>query len=76
MTRLARGDPAMGAGIAATNADLLADRLRSMRAVLDSWLAELERQGGPDAQQLEERFSAARRLLGGDAGEGSGADER
>ena len=43
MTRLARGDVAMGAGIAATNAAALAARLRDLRAVLDAWLAELER---------------------------------
>ena len=47
MTRLARGDPAMGAAIAATNAPALAARLRDLRAVLDAWLAELERPGGP-----------------------------
>jgi prephenate dehydrogenase len=76
MTRLARGDPAMGAGIAATNADLLADRIRAMTAVLDAWLAELEGAGGPDAPRLEARFAAARRLLGGEAGEGSGDDGR
>jgi prephenate dehydrogenase len=76
MTRLARGDPAMGGGIAATNADLLADRLRAMTAVLDTWLAELDREGGPDAQRLEARFAAARRLLGAEAGERSTDDER
>ena len=48
MTRLARGDPAMGAAIAATNAPALAARVRDLRAVLDDWLAELERAGGPD----------------------------
>ena len=49
MTRLARGDPAMGAGIVVTNAPALADRLRDLRAVLERWQAELERPGGPDA---------------------------
>ena len=39
MTRLARGDVAMGAGIAATNAPAIADRLRAFRAVIDDWLA-------------------------------------
>jgi prephenate dehydrogenase len=71
MTRLARGDPAMGAGIVATNADLIAGAIRATRAVLDAWLADLERSGGPDAAQLEARFAAARRLLDGDPGEGS-----
>jgi prephenate dehydrogenase len=71
MTRLARGDPAMAAGIAATNADFLADRLRAMTAVLETWLGELDREGGPDPQRLEARFAAARRLLDEDPGEGS-----
>jgi prephenate dehydrogenase len=42
MTRLARGDIEMGAGIAAMNAAAIALRLRDLRRVLDSWLAELE----------------------------------
>jgi prephenate dehydrogenase len=71
MTRLARGDPAMGAGIVATNADLIAGSIRATRVALDAWLADLERSGGPDAAQLEARFAAARRLLNGDPGEGS-----
>jgi len=71
MTRLARGDEAMGAGIAATNADLLAKRIRSLRDELDAWLADLERPGGPDPDQLAARFAAARRLAGGEPGQGS-----
>jgi prephenate dehydrogenase len=63
MTRLARGEPAMGAGIAATNAVAIAARLRDLRDVLDRWLAELERDGGPDEAALAARFSAARRRL-------------
>ncbi len=63
MTRLARGDPAMGAGIAATNAPALASRLRDLRAVLDHWQAELEATGGPDAAAIEERLRAARARL-------------
>jgi prephenate dehydrogenase len=63
MTRLARGDAAMGAGIAATNADLLAHAIRSTRAVLDAWLADLDGAGEPDAAHLEARFTAARRLV-------------
>ena len=46
MTRLARGDVAMGAGIAATNAPAIATHLRQFRDVLDGWLADLERSGG------------------------------
>ncbi|HEY3187539.1 MAG TPA: prephenate dehydrogenase/arogenate dehydrogenase family protein [Solirubrobacteraceae bacterium] len=70
MTRLARGDPAMGAGIVATNADFVAERIRAARAALDAWLVDLEREGGPDAAQVEARLAAARRLLDDDSGEG------
>jgi prephenate dehydrogenase len=67
MTRLARGEPEMGAGIAATNAAAIAERLREVRAAIDGWLAELEREGGPDAAALAARFAAARsRLVGRD----------
>ena len=48
MTRLARGDVEMGAGIAATNAPAIAARLRDVRAVIDAWLARPRRRGGPD----------------------------
>lgn len=71
MTRLASGDPAMGAGIAATNADLMAAAVRAMRAALDAWITDLERAGGPDVAGLEARFAAARRLLEDGPGEGS-----
>ena len=60
MTRLARGDPAMGAGIAVTNAIALAERLRDLQAVLDAWRVELERPGGPDEAAMTERLQAAR----------------
>ncbi len=63
MTRLARGEPWMAAGISATNSAALAGRLRDVRAVLDTWLAELERDGGPDAEALAARFTAARERL-------------
>jgi prephenate dehydrogenase len=67
MTRLARGDATMGAGIAATNAPAIATRLRDVRAVLDEWLALLEATDGPDELALHARFAAARaRLLAGD----------
>ena len=64
MTRLARGDPVMGAGIAATNATAVAERVRAVQAVLDTWLAELERPGGPDETAIGERLRAVRRRLG------------
>lgn len=63
ITRLARGDPTMGAGILATNADAVAERLRWLRDSLDGWLAELERDGGPDVDSLRARFEAARARL-------------
>jgi prephenate dehydrogenase len=63
MTRLARGDPGMGAAIAATNAAAIADRLRALRAALDGWLGELERPGGPDEAALAARLRAARDRL-------------
>jgi prephenate dehydrogenase len=63
MTRLARGEPGMGAGIAATNAAAIAARLRDVRAAIDEWLAELERKGGPDAEVLRARFVSARTRL-------------
>jgi prephenate dehydrogenase len=64
-TRVARGDPAMGAAIVATNAPALAARLRELRAVLDAWLEELERPGGPDEAAARERLAAARGALDG-----------
>ncbi len=68
MTRLARGDATMGAGIAATNAPAIAARLRDVRAVIDEWLALLEAADGPDEPALHARFAEARaRLLAGDA---------
>jgi prephenate dehydrogenase len=63
MTRLARGEPSMGAGIAATNPAAISARLRDVRAVLDEWLAELESPEGPDFERLQERFAAARDRL-------------
>lgn len=63
MTRLARGDPTMGAGIAATNSAILVDGLRAVRAVLDSWIDALARDGGPDAVAIEARLHAIRDRL-------------
>jgi prephenate dehydrogenase len=73
-TRLARGDPTMGAGIAATNAHPIALQLRAFRDALDAWLLELERgdgrgtngsgsSAGPDPDRLRARFAAARDRL-------------
>lgn len=63
MTRLARGDVAMGAGIIATNGPAIAARIRDLRDTLDAWLGELDRSGGPDAAAVAERLAAARRRL-------------
>jgi hypothetical protein len=66
MTRLARGDVEMGAGILATNADEVATRLRAVRAVIDGWLADLEAEPGDHdaAPALRDRLAAARTALG------------
>jgi prephenate dehydrogenase len=67
-TRLARGDAAMGGGIAATNAGPLAAGVRALRDRLDEWLLVLEADAGdglPDEGLLRERFAAARRRLEG-----------
>lgn len=63
MTRLARGDVEVGAGILATNASAVADRVRALRLVLDGWLADLEAPT-PDPDALRQRLAAARDALG------------
>lgn len=63
MTRLARGDVAMGAGIVATNAQPIAARLRDVRAVIDGWLADLEARDGPDVDAIAARLRDARTRL-------------
>lgn len=62
MTRLARGDPAMGAGIAVTNAAEIAAGLRRVRTALDEWIATLD---GPDPalDAIVERLAEARSRL-------------
>jgi prephenate dehydrogenase len=66
-TRLARGDAAMGAEIAATNADAVAATLRRYRDRIDAWIVALEAPGGVDADVLRERLQAARARLEGDS---------
>jgi prephenate dehydrogenase len=63
ITRLARGEPEMGAGIMATNAAAVAPRVRDLIAALEGWLAELERPGGPDERAAADRLRAARERL-------------
>jgi prephenate dehydrogenase len=61
MTRLARGDPAMGAGMLATNAAETAAAVRAVRAVLDEWIARLD--AGASADELARRLAGVRELL-------------
>jgi len=58
MTRLARGDAAMGAGILATNAPAIADRLRAYRDRIDDWLAIVESGDGMDVDAVRRRLEA------------------
>jgi prephenate dehydrogenase len=66
MTRLARGDAAMGAAIATTNAAAIAARLRDLQGVIEGWLGELERPGGPDEAAIEARLRSTRARLEAD----------
>lgn len=59
MTRLARGDAAMGVGILATNAPAIADRLRAYRDRIDDWLAIIESGDGMDVDAVRRRLDAA-----------------
>jgi prephenate dehydrogenase len=64
MTRLARGDVEMGAGILATNAFATAAHLRSLRAVIDAWIERLEStQLVADPEPVRSRLQAARDAL-------------
>ncbi len=64
MSRLAKGDPAMGAGILATNPAQVAAGLRGVRGALDAWIAALE-VPEPDAGALEARLAAVRERVVG-----------
>ena len=52
-------------GSLATNGPSVAARLRDLRAVIDDWLAALERPGGPDETALAGRLEAVRARLDG-----------
>jgi len=67
MTRLARGDVAMGSGMLTTNAGPIAVRIRDLIAVLDGWLEDLDRRDGPDVDAIDGRLRAARDRLEGEA---------
>ena len=62
-TRLARGDPEMGAGILSTNAQPVAEGLRLVRDAIDAWLEQLETPDPIDAERLRRRLEAARAAL-------------
>ncbi len=58
-SRLARGDATMGAEIAASNAEAIAQVMRRLRDRIDEWLDLLEAPDGPDADVMRERLAAA-----------------
>ena len=61
MTRLARGDVDMGAGILATNRRAVVDQLRAYRAAIDAWIGALD--ADADAETLRAQLAAARAAL-------------
>jgi prephenate dehydrogenase len=74
MTRLARGDADMGAGILATNGPATAERLRALRALIDDWLVVLA-DGTADPAVLRTRLAAARDIaMASVAGPGARTD--
>lgn len=75
MTRIARGDPTMAAGIAATNAAEIAVRLEVLLDVLGRWRDALEDVDGPDPIALDAAFATVRDRLTGGPPEG-GVPER
>jgi prephenate dehydrogenase len=66
MTRLARGDVDMAAGILATNRRAVTAQLRAYRTAIDGWIAALESDG--DEGQLRDWLAAARAALERDPG--------
>ena len=61
---IGEGDVTMGTGIIVTNPGPVADRLRDVIAVLEGWLADLDRTAGPDADAIARRLRGARERLG------------
>ena len=61
MTRLAKGDPEMGAGILATNAPAIVASLRGLRDTLDGWISGWSDDAADP--QLRERLELARSSL-------------
>lgn len=73
-TRVARGDPALGAGMLALNAANVAEALRQQRAVLDAWQVRLDalaaaNSDGPEIDALLAELDRVAALVGR---EGSG----
>jgi prephenate dehydrogenase len=66
MTRLARGEVVMGAGMITTNAGPIARRLRDLIAVLEGWLTDLDGPAGLDADAIDRRLRDARERLEAD----------
>jgi prephenate dehydrogenase len=64
MTRLARGDAAMGAGILATNATATTSALRAFRDALEDWIDVLD--GAPSGETIAHRLARARADAGVD----------
>jgi prephenate dehydrogenase len=64
-TRLARGEPAMGAEIAATNAAAIIEGLRRYRDRLDEWIALLEAPDGPGPGVIAARLADVKARLEG-----------
>jgi prephenate dehydrogenase len=63
-TRLARGDPDMGAGIATTNRAAISRALELVRGEIDEWLADLESADVHDLdRRIAERLREARSRL-------------
>ncbi len=63
MTRLARGDVPMGAGIVATNGPEIAARIRDLIAVLEGWSSAISAANGPDEAAVADRLRVARERL-------------
>jgi prephenate dehydrogenase len=62
MSRLAKGDPQMGAGILATNAEPVRDQLLAIRSALDQWIEALG-SPSPDHDAMAARLERARAAL-------------
>jgi len=80
-TRLARGDPALGAGMLALNAGRVADALRRQRAVLDTWQRRLDALAADDtdvqdAEPLLIELERVAELAGGTDGLPGGVMDR